>query len=63
MTSRHKPQGSDGAAPQTSGKQSGRFVEAARELGCDDSEEAFAEKVRRVAKPRPAEQKRNRADS
>ena len=27
-----------------------RFVEAARELGCDESEEAFAEKVRKVAK-------------
>lgn len=26
-----------------------RFVEAARELGCDDSEERFAEVVRTVA--------------
>jgi|tagenome__1003787_1003787.scaffolds.fasta_scaffold18471495_2 hypothetical protein len=32
-----------------------RFIEAARELGCDESEEAFAEKVRKVAKaPVPA---------
>ena len=27
-----------------------RFVEAARELGCDESEERFAEVVRTVAK-------------
>lgn len=27
-----------------------RFVETARELGCDDSEERFAEVVRTVAK-------------
>lgn len=30
--------------------QADRFIEAARELGCDETEEAFAEKVRKVAK-------------
>ncbi len=37
-----------------------RFIEAARELGCDDSEERFAEVVRTVAKapvPSAAEMK------
>ena len=29
--------------------QSDRFIDAARELGCDESEEAFAEVVRQVA--------------
>jgi hypothetical protein len=31
-----------------------RFIEAARELGCDESEEAFAEVVRQVASAPPA---------
>jgi hypothetical protein len=29
-----------------------RFVEAARELGCDESEERFVEVVRKVAAPK-----------
>ncbi len=35
-------------------EQSRKFIRAARELGCDESEEAFAEKLRKVAKA-PAE--------
>ena len=37
--------------------QSDRFIDAARELGCDETEEAFAEKVRKAARasvPTPA---------
>lgn len=33
--------------------QSERFIEAARELGCDETEEGFAEIVRKVAKAPP----------
>lgn len=35
-------------------KQSERFKEAARELGCDDSEDRFREVMRQVAKAKPA---------
>ncbi len=35
-------------------EQSKRFIEAARELGCDDSEERFIETVRKVASAPPA---------
>jgi hypothetical protein len=35
-------------------EQSKRFIEAARELGCDDSEERFIETARRVASALPA---------
>jgi hypothetical protein len=31
--------------------QADKFIEAARELGCDESEDAFAEVVRKVASP------------
>jgi hypothetical protein len=34
--------------------QSQRFIEAARELGCDDSEERFREVVGKLAKAPPA---------
>ncbi len=34
-------------------EQSKRFIEAARELGCDDSEERFIETARRVASAPP----------
>ena len=34
--------------------QSERFKQAARELGCDDSEEQFVETVRKVTKALPA---------
>ena len=33
--------------------QSERFIKAARELGCDESEEAFDAALRKVAKHRP----------
>jgi hypothetical protein len=38
----------------TTESQSERFKQAARELGCDDSEERFVETVRKVAKAPPA---------
>jgi hypothetical protein len=36
-------------------EQSRRFIETARELGCDEDEAAFDEKLRRIAtaKPKP----------
>jgi hypothetical protein len=41
------------AAKAPTGSQSERFKEAARELGCDDSEERFVETVRKLAKAGP----------
>lgn len=35
---------------QTDTKQSERFIETARELGCDEDEEAFKSKLKRIAK-------------
>jgi hypothetical protein len=34
-------------------QQAQRFAQAARELGCDDSEERFLETVRKIAKAPP----------
>jgi hypothetical protein len=34
-------------------EQAKRFIEAARELGCDESEERFVETVRKIAKAPP----------
>lgn len=34
-----------------------RFKEAARELGCDDSEEAFDEALKKVARHKPKDEK------
>jgi hypothetical protein len=34
-------------------QQSERFIEIARELGCDEDEAAFDEKLRRIAKAKP----------
>lgn len=45
--------GTDGKANM----QSGRFKEAARELGCDDSEEAFDEALKKVARHKPKDEK------
>lgn len=39
-------------------QQSERFKEAARELGCDDSEEAFDEALRKVAKSKKDDAKK-----
>jgi hypothetical protein len=35
--------------------QAAKFKEAARELGCDESEEAFDEKLRVIARQKPKE--------
>jgi hypothetical protein len=35
--------------------QSAAFRKAARELGCDDSEERFQEALRTIAKPKPTD--------
>jgi hypothetical protein len=40
---KNKPEGADAA-------QSRRFIEAARELGCDEDEAKFDEKLKKVAK-------------
>ena len=41
-----------------------RFIETARELGCDEDEAAFDEKLKRIAtakpKPKPSNKKTNR---
>ncbi len=34
------------------GKQSDKFVKIAREHGCDESEQAFEEKLRKISKPK-----------
>ncbi len=38
-------------------EQSARFIEAARELGCDESPDAFEAAVKKVAQHKPVEQK------
>ena len=35
-------------------EQSKRFIEAARELGCDDDEDALKERMKRLAESKPA---------
>lgn len=40
--------------------QSQRFIETARELGCDEDEAAFEEKLKRIATAKP---KRSKASS
>jgi hypothetical protein len=41
--------------PSSSAEQQQRFIETARELGCDEDEAAFDEKLKRIAtvKPKP----------
>jgi hypothetical protein len=36
-------------------EQSKRFIEKARELGCDEDEAAFGERLRKIAKAKPSE--------
>ncbi len=48
MATKPKPPKSDDP------EQSRRFIEAAKELGCDESEERFIETVRKVASAPPA---------
>ena len=40
--------------------QSKRFIETARELGCDEDEAAFEEKLRRIATVKPKHETRPR---
>ena len=44
-------------------EQSRRFIEAARELGCDDNEEQFKETLRVVAKHRRTPKRARRPSS
>ena len=37
--------------------QSARFIEAARELGCDESSDAFEAAVKKVVRHKPVEEK------
>ncbi|MEO1207717.1 MAG: hypothetical protein AAFV45_15430 [Pseudomonadota bacterium] len=46
------------ADKQTS-EQSKRFVEAAREAGCDEGEDAFERKLKKLATARPAKEKKD----
>ena len=41
-------------APDNSKSQRDRFIETARELGCDEDEAAFREKLGKLAKAKPA---------
>ena len=50
MTARAKK----GTAADT--EQSARFIEAARELGCDESLDAFEAAVKQVARQKPVEE-------
>ncbi|HZS81749.1 MAG TPA: hypothetical protein VFA50_02695 [Stellaceae bacterium] len=34
-------------------EQARRFIETARQLGCDEDEAAFDEKLKRITKPKP----------
>jgi hypothetical protein len=38
---------------ESQGEQSKRFIETARELGCDEDEAAFDEKLKRIATAKP----------
>lgn len=41
-------------AKQDASDQHKRFIETARELGCDEDEAAFDEKLKRIAQAKPA---------
>jgi len=43
--------------PNEAEAQSARFIEAARELGCDESPDAFEAAVKKVARHKPVEEK------
>ena len=45
---------------EASPDQSRRFIETARELGCDEDPEAFKRAVRKLAKAPPAPRQRSR---
>jgi hypothetical protein len=40
--------------PERDVEQSKRFIEAARELGCDDDEDILKERMKRLAESKPA---------
>lgn len=42
--------------------QAEKFIETARELGCDESEEAFAETLKRVGRQRPPDEGREKGE-
>lgn len=42
------------ATPKTQGN---RFIDKAREIGCDEDEKAFDDKLRRIAKAKPKKEK------
>lgn len=42
--------------------QSEKFIEAARELGCDESESAFDEKLKKLAEHKPESEKSEKDD-
>jgi hypothetical protein len=42
--------------------QSDKFKEAARDLGCDEDEARWNERLRKVAKPKPIDPKTHQAD-
>jgi hypothetical protein len=48
-----KPAPKPAAKPQPEKPQRERFIETAGELGCDDDESAFDEKLRRIARQKP----------
>ncbi len=39
---------------ESQGEQSRRFIEAARELGCDEDEDALKTRIKRLAETKPA---------
>ena len=47
---------SKNSRPEKPSTQSEKFIEAARELGCDENESAFDEIVKKVAKAPPPRQ-------
>ncbi len=49
--------------PEEPGAQAKRFIEAARELGCDESPEAFEAAVKKVARHKQVEEKPKDAPS
>ena len=45
------------SSSQADPEQSARFIEAARELGCDESPDAFEAAVKKVARHKPVKEK------
>lgn len=49
----HQRGSGDSKKVQSKPKQQDRFIETARQLGCDEDEDAFKEKLKRIAKAKP----------